>query len=199
MAAIFETFSNAFPWMKMYDFRLGIHCSLFKFTISRHWCRQWLGAGHEIIILTHICVTRSQWVNNSCSISSTNWSPSVNAKALRPFIIRFPDVSSREIVCLNHCIVLKVDRPFSIFATETLIKFLNDLKYLKGFLISQDLPVTRMCHLEFDATNITIFTCVLNYSEETWKYICTFFNWSIQIRHCWLEWFAIKDKHLFIV
>ena len=49
MAAIFQTtFSNEFLWMKMYEFRLSFHWSLFlgfQLTIFQHWFRQWLGAG----------------------------------------------------------------------------------------------------------------------------------------------------------
>ena len=47
MAAIFQTtFSNAFSWMKMYEFRLRFHWILFprvQLTISQHWFRSWLG------------------------------------------------------------------------------------------------------------------------------------------------------------
>ena len=43
MAAIFQTtFSNAFYWMKLYEFRLKFHWSLFlrvQLTISQHWFR----------------------------------------------------------------------------------------------------------------------------------------------------------------
>ena len=43
MAAIFQTtFSNGFSWMKMYEFRLTFHWSLFlevKLTIFQHWFR----------------------------------------------------------------------------------------------------------------------------------------------------------------
>ena len=43
MAAIFQTtFSNAFSWMKMYEFRLKFHCRLFlrvQLTIFQHWFR----------------------------------------------------------------------------------------------------------------------------------------------------------------
>ena len=41
------TFSNAFSWMKMLEYRLKFHWSLFlrvQLTISQHWFRQWLGA-----------------------------------------------------------------------------------------------------------------------------------------------------------
>ena len=47
MAAIFQTFSNAFSWMKMYKFRLRFHWSLFprfQLTIFQHWFRWRLGA-----------------------------------------------------------------------------------------------------------------------------------------------------------
>ena len=41
------TFSNAFSWMKMFEFRLKFHWSLFpmvQLTIFQHWFRLWLGA-----------------------------------------------------------------------------------------------------------------------------------------------------------
>ena len=48
MDAIFQTtFSNAFSWMKMYEFWLRFHWSLFprvKITTFQHWFRQCLGA-----------------------------------------------------------------------------------------------------------------------------------------------------------
>ena len=48
IAAISQTtFSNAFSWMKMYEFRLRFHYTLFlrfQLTIFQHWCRWWLGA-----------------------------------------------------------------------------------------------------------------------------------------------------------
>ena len=48
MAAIFQTrFSNAFSWMKMFEFLLKFHSSLFprvQLTVFQHWFRQWLGA-----------------------------------------------------------------------------------------------------------------------------------------------------------
>ena len=48
MADIFQTtFSNAFSWMKMYEFRLRFHWNLFlrfELTIFQHWFRKWLGA-----------------------------------------------------------------------------------------------------------------------------------------------------------
>ena len=48
MAAFFQTtFSNDFSWMKMYEFWLTFHWSLFlgvQLTIFQHWFRLWLGA-----------------------------------------------------------------------------------------------------------------------------------------------------------
>ena len=41
------TFWNEISWMKMYEYRLKFHWSLFlrvKLTISHHWFRLWLGA-----------------------------------------------------------------------------------------------------------------------------------------------------------
>ena len=48
MAAVSQTMiSNAFSWMKMYEFHLKFHWSLFlrfQLTIFQHWFRYWLGA-----------------------------------------------------------------------------------------------------------------------------------------------------------
>ena len=44
---ILQTFSNAFSWMKMYEFRLRFHWNLFpgfELTTYQHWFRWWLGA-----------------------------------------------------------------------------------------------------------------------------------------------------------
>ena len=46
-AILQTTFSNAFSWMKMYEFRLRFHWNLFpgiQLTIFQHWFRWWLGA-----------------------------------------------------------------------------------------------------------------------------------------------------------
>ena len=47
MAAILQkTFSNAFSWIKMYEFQFKFHLSLLlrvQLTIFHHWFRQWLG------------------------------------------------------------------------------------------------------------------------------------------------------------
>ena len=49
MAAVSQTaLSNAFSWMKMLEFRLKFHWSVFpkfQLTIFQHWFRYWLGAG----------------------------------------------------------------------------------------------------------------------------------------------------------
>ena len=40
-------YSNAFSWMKMFEFRWRFHWTLFKrvhLTIFQHWFKQWLGA-----------------------------------------------------------------------------------------------------------------------------------------------------------
>ena len=48
MAAIFQTtFSIAFSWIKMYEFRIRFHWNSFlsvKLIIFQHWFRYWLGA-----------------------------------------------------------------------------------------------------------------------------------------------------------
>ena len=76
MAAIFQTtFSNAFYSMKMYEFNLKFHWSLFlrvQLTISQHLVQimAWRRPGDKplsgpmmVKLPTHICVTRPQWVN----------------------------------------------------------------------------------------------------------------------------------------
>ena len=75
MAAIPQTtFSYAFSWLKVYEFHLRFHWSLFLWfdlTISQHWFREWLGTdqatSHYLnqlwLVYWHIWVTRPQWVN----------------------------------------------------------------------------------------------------------------------------------------
>ena len=76
MAAIFQTtYSNAFSWMKMHEFRLRFHWSLFpKGPINKISAlvqiMTWRRSGDKplsepmmVSLLTHICVTRPQWVN----------------------------------------------------------------------------------------------------------------------------------------
>ena len=75
MATIFQTtFSNAFPWMKMYDFWLKFHWSLFirvQLTIpALVQIMTWRRPGDKplcgpmmVRLPMHICVTGPQWVN----------------------------------------------------------------------------------------------------------------------------------------
>ena len=62
MAAIFQTtFSSAFSWMKMFEFRFIYHWSLFpraQFTIFQHWFRLWLAVGEAT----------SHYLNQWCSV-----------------------------------------------------------------------------------------------------------------------------------
>ena len=73
MTTISQTvFSDAFSWMKIYEFWLRFHWSLFlmfELTVLQHWIRLWLGAfqatSHYLNqwwtrLLTHLCVTRPQ-------------------------------------------------------------------------------------------------------------------------------------------
>ena len=75
MAAIFQTtFSNAFSWMKMFKLRLRFHWSLFQKGPMNNipalvqimaWRRPGdkpLSEAMMVSILTHICVSRLQWV-----------------------------------------------------------------------------------------------------------------------------------------
>ena len=79
MAAILaDDISNAFPWIKLYEFRLKFHWSLFpKVQIRIFQIMAWCRPGDEplskptmsLFLLTHICVTRSQRVKdcvNNC-------------------------------------------------------------------------------------------------------------------------------------
>ena len=76
MAASFQTtLSNAFSWMKMLEFRLKFHWSLFiriQLTIFQHWFIWWLGADQATSHylnqwwLDYWCIyasSRPQWVN----------------------------------------------------------------------------------------------------------------------------------------
>ena len=70
MASIFQTiFSIAFSWMKMFKFRLIFHWSVFprvQLTIFQHWPGDKpLSKPMMVSLLTHICVTRAQWLNKT--------------------------------------------------------------------------------------------------------------------------------------
>ena len=77
MAAFFQTkFSNAFSWMKMFELRIKFHWSLFKDPINSILAlvqmMAWRLPGDKplsepmlVSLLTHICVTRPQWVKSS--------------------------------------------------------------------------------------------------------------------------------------
>ena len=68
------TFSNTFSWMKIYEFRLRFHWSLFlrvQLIIFQYWFRKkaWCRPGDKPLsepmmgrLPTHICATRPQWV-----------------------------------------------------------------------------------------------------------------------------------------
>ena len=73
------TFSSAFSWMKMFEFQLRYHWSLFlnvQLTIFQHWCLAPLGdkplsETMMVFLPTDICVTRPQWVK--CFTRWTGW------------------------------------------------------------------------------------------------------------------------------
>ena len=60
MSAMIRTaFSDAFSWMKMYEFRLWFHWRLFlrvKLTIFQHWFRLWLGTSQWWLVYWRIYV-----------------------------------------------------------------------------------------------------------------------------------------------
>ena len=71
MAGIFQTtFSSAFSWMKMCEFRLSFHWNLFlrfEFTIFQHWFRKWdravQAANHYLDYLDYRCLYASLTLN----------------------------------------------------------------------------------------------------------------------------------------
>ena len=78
MVAIFQTtFSYAFSWMKMNDIRLKFHWSFFPKVAINNFpalvqIMAWRRPGDKplsepmmVVLPTHICVTRPQWVNES--------------------------------------------------------------------------------------------------------------------------------------
>ena len=65
------TFSHAFSWMKMYEFRLTFHWSLFRINNIPTLIQimAWRRPGDKplsepmmVKLLTHLCITRPQWV-----------------------------------------------------------------------------------------------------------------------------------------
>ena len=62
-----------------------------------------------VILLTHICVTRSQWVK----IHS----------AIKCFIVKFHNPGNHDIACLNVYVTLKFDNGLGSSGAELLVKF----------------------------------------------------------------------------
>ena len=85
MAAIFQTtFSKAFSWMRKYEFRLKFHRSLFLMarltniypSIGSDNGLAPLSEPMMVSLPTHICVTRTQWVNRVIFVlfwSASSW------------------------------------------------------------------------------------------------------------------------------
>ena len=69
MAAISQTtLSNTFSWMKIFEFRLKFHWSLFpriQLTIFQHWFRLWLGADQAT---SHYL--NQWWLDHWCTYAS---------------------------------------------------------------------------------------------------------------------------------
>ena len=59
-----DDFVNTFSWMKMYEFHLRFHWNLFEIRAWRQPGNKPLSEPVMFNILTHICITRPQWVKN---------------------------------------------------------------------------------------------------------------------------------------
>ena len=68
-----EDIFKCISWLKIYEFRLRFHWSVFLRVQIQHWFRWWFGAKQATSpyldqcrhsLLTHKCVTWPKWVNN---------------------------------------------------------------------------------------------------------------------------------------
>ena len=94
MAAIFRTtFLNAFSWMKMLKFRLRNHWNLFLINNIPAMVQimAWRPSGDKplsepmvVSLLTHICVTRPQWDNETLDCMKNFSIISLIARFMRP-------------------------------------------------------------------------------------------------------------------
>ena len=84
MAAFSQTtFSHAFSWMKKYEFKSTFHWSLFlsinnipvlvQIMAWRRLCDKPFSEPMMFSWLTHICVTRPQWVNQCVTLTTILW------------------------------------------------------------------------------------------------------------------------------
>ena len=143
MAVISQTtFSIAFSWMKIFEFRPKFYWSLslrVQLTILQRWFRHWLGAVRPcdkplseqmmVRLPTHICVTRPQWVNTT----------EINAIYKRDFINprcwgnRIYSVRDREMLCLSIARLLMT--PDHRIGRHGITLEKNDEKMTKLFLM----------------------------------------------------------------
>ena len=118
MAAISQTMlSNAFSWMKMSEFRLKFHWSLFiriQLTIFQHWFRWWLGADQATSHylnqwwLDYRCIYVSLGLNELICFNSEillNSSP-CNAKYMHQWILCQHCFRQWLVACMvpSHCL-----------------------------------------------------------------------------------------------
>ena len=144
MAAMSQTtFSNAFSWMKMYEFRLKFHWSLFlrvQLTISHHWFRWWLGAGQATSHCLKQCWLVCWRINASLGLNeltpvrrqNTIWNIT-GTLSIEPLEIHFSEIWIQQysykisaakcwpfaIVGLNRVISKNIGRGVVLFLTES--------------------------------------------------------------------------------
>ena len=150
MAAVSQTtFSNAFCWMKMLEFLLRFHWSLFlrvQLTIIQQvqiiaWRRSGdkpLSESMMVTLLTHICVTRPQGVN---PYHVGPWGPF--QKCLRGLKFSSLDeihIFQWKIFCMEfQSVPLK-------FHTKYLIRTLRDMIFIQNGNLKELLDLSALTH-----------------------------------------------------
>ena len=141
------TFSNAFSWMKMFEYRLKFHWSLFlrvQLTISQSALVQimaWRRPGDKplsgpmmVRLPTHICVTRPQWVNS--------FTPGKCGFHLKLAIFKL--ISRRDIFGISCEIVLRQMPQNLTNEKSTLVQVMAWCREATSHYLSQCLP--ELCH-----------------------------------------------------
>ena len=123
IAAISQTFSNTFLWIKKYEYRLKFHWSLFLRVqiIFQHWFRKWLGADQAT---SHYL--NQSWPNSLKRI--TVWNGHAQLMFAFPDLGRARVLLFSERLVFRHCDVWKWMWLFDIISiTDILISWSSRL------------------------------------------------------------------------
>ena len=145
------TFSNGLSWMKMYEYKLAFHWSLFlrvQLTIVQHWFRYWLGAGQ---VTSHYL--NQWWLVYWCIYASLSLNELTNSSS--PSATYMCQWIQSALVQIMAC---------SLFATKPLYKpmFVINWTLKNKFQWNSNQSTKHFVHLNIAENNICEMVAILS-------------------------------------